>query len=130
MAEYVLGPTDDQETVARALLDAAGDPDLVMWSPRPNMHPHGGVYVINDEHADRIIAAMYSSSSTVETVLGVPAGEDDVETDEEEAEDDADDAIVDDPNTPEDEHQQGQDRVAARKAARAAARAAAEQKSE
>lgn len=58
MTEYVLGPDEDHQTVARRLLDAAKDPASVMWSPRPNTHPHGGVYVLADEEAEAIIEAV------------------------------------------------------------------------
>lgn len=174
MTEYVLGPDEDHETVARRLLDAAKDPASVMWSPRPNTHPHGGVYVLADEEADAIIAAVAKERQRVadriqaaqeaaaardakadETGLtpeelgmsgslggdpGAPGtatgeaqaagtvAEETVPSDD--AEDAADEAIVDDPNTPEDEHADAENRVAKRRAARKAAASPDEQKSE
>lgn len=58
MTEYVLGPNEDQTVVAQRLLAAAKDPGAIQWSPRPNTHPHGGVYVLPDDDAESIIAAV------------------------------------------------------------------------
>lgn len=164
MTDYVLGPDEDQTEVARRLIAAAKDPASVMWSPRPNNHPHGGVFVLADEEADDIIAsvakARQEQTDRIEAALkaaeerdakadetgltpeqlgfsadliveGTPVEGETPETPEEEAQDAADEAVVDDPNTPQDEHVEAQDRVAKRRAARKAAPASAdEQKSE
>lgn len=58
MTEYVLGPDEDQTVVAQRLLAAAKNPGAIQWSPRPNTHPHGGVYVLPDDDAESIIAAV------------------------------------------------------------------------
>jgi len=153
MTEYVLGPDEDQQEVAQRLLAAAKDPASVSWSPRPNSHPHGGVFVLVDDEAEAIIAAVAAARKAQEdriTAALAAAEERDVKADEtgltpaqlgfpadttpaedEDAEDAADEAVVDDPSTPEDEHADAQDRVAKRRAARKAAAAPAdEQKSE
>lgn len=154
MAEYVVGPDEDVVTVARELLAAAGDPAGIDWSPRPNAHPHGGVFVLPEDRAEEIIAAVAKrrdeQAARIEAAVsaalardakadetgltpersGFPA--DTVVESDEDAEDAADEATVDDPTTPEDEHAQGADRAAKRRAARkaAVAPAADEQKSE
>jgi hypothetical protein len=52
MAEYVLGPGEDQATVSRQLQEHAGErANEVQWSPRPNV-PGGGVFVMPDDMAD------------------------------------------------------------------------------
>lgn len=127
MAEYVPGPDEDVSDVARRLLSAVGDPDSVAWSPRPNMHPHGGLFTFPDADLERISAAAVQRLDEVSA---------DTETSEEIGEDEADEATEDDPSTPDvDEHAEAQDRVAKRRAARKAATAAPvapadEQKSE
>ena len=150
MTEYVPGPDEDLETVARRLIAAAKDPQSVAWSPRPNSHPHGGVYVLPDDDAESIIAAVAKTrqdeadridaalkaaderdakadeTGLTPEQLGFPA--DTVAGEVEDPEDAADEAVVDDPNTPEDEHAEAENRVARRRAARKAA--ADEQKSE
>lgn len=56
MAEVVLGAEDSQQDVVRALLDLVDNPDDVVWHPRPDV-PHGGVYAVPDEVADKYQAA-------------------------------------------------------------------------
>ena len=52
MAEYVMGPGENQAEVSRHLQENAGDrASEVQWSPRPNM-PGGGVFVMPDSIAD------------------------------------------------------------------------------
>lgn len=53
MAEYVLGQDEDQTKVAQELLANADHPDHVVWRPRSGV-PHGGVYEVPDELADRL----------------------------------------------------------------------------
>lgn len=177
MTEYVLGPDEDQQEVAQRLLAAAKNPGAIAWSPRPNAHPHGGVYVLPEDEAEAIIAAVAkqrdAERARIEAALtaaeerdakadetgltpeqlGFPAavggdpGAPGTEGGEAQAAgavtpetvpdadpaDEADEAIVDDPNTPQDEHVDAQNRVAKRRAARKAATdgtAADEQKSE
>src|SRR4051794_21405608 len=85
MTEYVPGPDEDLETVARRLLAAAKNPGAIQWSPRPNSHPHGGVYVLPDEDADDIIAAVAreraESDARIEAALAA-ADERDAKADE------------------------------------------------
>lgn len=53
MAEYVMGPDDKQDEVARDLMEHAG-PDRaheIAWNPRPNV-PGGGVFVMPDDLAE------------------------------------------------------------------------------
>jgi hypothetical protein len=53
MAEYVMGPDENQEEVSRALLEHAG-PDRaseVAWYPRPGV-PGGGVFSMPDDLAE------------------------------------------------------------------------------
>lgn len=123
MAEYVLAEGDDLEKVVQGLLADADDPNDVVWSPRPNT-PHGGVYVVPDALAEKAVAARKARETQAETAEDETSAEEADET----AEDEADEAVVDDPNTPQDEHAEAQDRVAARRAARRAA--AASEKSE
>lgn len=54
MAEYVLGPDEDQTKVVQELLANAKHPDDVQWRPRSGV-AHGGVYEIPDELSDRLI---------------------------------------------------------------------------
>lgn len=174
MTEYVLGPDEDQQTTAQRLLAAAKNPAGVQWSPRPNTHPHGGVYVLPDDEADQIIAAVakfrQEEADRINAALDL-ANERDARADETgltpeqlgyagalgsdpgapgtesgeaqaggtvaqetvpdiDAQDAADLAVVDDPNTPEDEHAEGENRVARRRAARKGTTADDEQKSE
>lgn len=151
MAEYVLAEDDNQEEVVRQLLKEADDPSAVAWSPRPDV-PHGGVYVVPDPVAEKVLAARRAvrdteakrisdaqaaaekrdSNEAVASGLATPAeaGFPADLVDDETPEDAADEAVVDDPNTPVDEHTEAQDRVARRRAARKAASTPDEQKSE
>lgn len=45
--EYMLEPGQSHEELARDLLEQAGSPDQVHWSPRPDVYG-GGVYVLAD----------------------------------------------------------------------------------
>jgi hypothetical protein len=53
MAEYVMGPDDNQADVARDLMRHAGDERAheIQWSPRPNV-PGGGVFSMPDDLAE------------------------------------------------------------------------------
>lgn len=153
MAEYVLAEDDNQEEAVKRLLAEADDPNAVTWSPRPNT-PHGGVYIVPDPVAEKVLAARraereaeakrisdaqaaadkrdgseaVSSGLATPEEAGFPA---DLPVADDDSEDGADEATVDDPSTPNDEHAEAQDRVAKRRAARkAAATSADEQKSE
>lgn len=81
MTEYVLGPDEDQQEVAQRLLAAAKNPGAIAWSPRPNAHPHGGVYVLPDDEADDIIAAVAKAraeeSARIEAALAAAQERDD-----------------------------------------------------
>lgn len=69
MAEYVMGPDENQEEVSRSLLDHAG-PDRaseLAWFPRAGV-PGGGVFFVPDDLADGI------SSSRVFRVDDADAG--------------------------------------------------------
>jgi hypothetical protein len=53
MAEYVMGPDDKQDEVARDLMDHVGPERAheVVWYPRPGV-PGGGVFSMPDDLAD------------------------------------------------------------------------------
>ena len=53
MAEYVMGPGDNQDAVARDLMDHAGPERAheIAWYPRPGV-PGGGVFSMPDDLAD------------------------------------------------------------------------------
>lgn len=55
MAEYVLGPDDNQQDVARRLMEHAGPERAheIAWYPRPNV-PGGGVFSMPDDLADGV----------------------------------------------------------------------------
>jgi hypothetical protein len=143
MAEYVLAEDDDQEQVVQGLLKDADDPASVSWSPRPNT-PHGGVYIVPDALAEKAIKARQDRrDAEAKRITDAQAAADKRDTDpavqaglatpseagfpadtvvtEDTPEDAADEAVVDDPSTPEDEHAEAENRVAARRAARKAA---------
>ena len=65
MAEYVMGPDDDQQDVARKLHEHAG-PDRaheIAWYPRPDV-PGGGVFSMPDDLADGFTSSRLSRLDT------------------------------------------------------------------
>ena len=65
MAEYVLQPGDEPADVARSLLERAGSPDGVHWSPRPDV-PGGGVFVVTDDEVAAAVAKDRHESRRIE----------------------------------------------------------------
>jgi hypothetical protein len=67
MAEYVLAPDDIPQEVAAALLAEAGEARAseVTWSPRPDT-PHGGVYVVPDDVATKVLTARTKAKATAD----------------------------------------------------------------
>lgn len=61
MAEYVLKDDDNQQEIARMLLEHAGDrAGEIEWRPRPDRGAHGGVFYVPDDLADGLTSERLS----------------------------------------------------------------------
>lgn len=84
MAEYVMGEDENQQDVARRLLDAAGDrAGDIQFTPRANVHG-GGVFQMPDDLADEIGGERITRVDTdpIGTQRAAARGEDVVEGNE------------------------------------------------